>query len=226
MNSCPWDKYTRGTTQFCEAHLCSWIESPAIAWAAVTYLFASLFLFKFLFHKKNKNILSFAPYVALVMGIGSFGYHASHTLFFQFVDVLGMFSLGMMIIISSLSHLGKISQNYSKKLFVFFIFLIIEMTAFLYLGGGSAPIILGVLVFIYLILEFISFRKNPYPTYKFFKLSMASFGIALFSLWMEKGSGLCNPQNHYFQWHAVWDSFSAVVYLLLPLHLDQKGKNE
>jgi uncharacterized membrane protein len=156
------------------------------------------------------------------MGVGSFGYHATHTLFFQFIDVLAMLAFGMMILLFNLNRLNKISKSYLTQIKLCFVFLSVKMALFLYLGGGSGPIMLVVLIFLYLISEYLVFISIPQQGYKFFKISLVSFALAGMALWIERGSGLCNPDNHLFQWHAVWDSFSAVVFFTLPFHLGQK----
>lgn len=205
---CPWSSFTRGSTTFCEASLCSWVESPGIAWAGLVYIAIGIYLYR-----QNKSlppfswILGLFPFFAVMMGVGSLLYHSSHTLIFQIWDVGAMFLLGNGILLFNLEELFKIKKT--KK--IFWIAIVIELGLFISLQGKSGPIILGILILCFIVTEF--FVKRP--DRKFLWVSLGIFAIGGMALWIEHRSGLCNPDNHLFQWHAVWDSCSAFTYLTL-----------
>jgi len=213
MNHCPWSSFTRGSTHFCEAPLCAWIESPGIAWAGLIYIFVGLYLLK----KRNPNshwILNLFPYFAIVMGIGSALYHASHTFMFQVIDVGGMFLLGNALVFSNIFLLKKIKN---QKL-IFWVSFIVQILIFTLLKGKSGPIILGIQVLLFLITEFMIPSRNR----SYLWMSLALFILAGGALWIEHKSGACNPDNHFFQWHAVWDGLCAFTYITLHKYLSQK----
>lgn len=209
---CPWSSFTRGSTNFCESSLCSWVESPGIAWAGLVYIAIGIYLYR-----QNKSsppsswILRLFPFFAIMMGVGSALYHSSHTLIFQIWDVGAMFLLGTGILLFNLVELFKIKN---QKM-VFWTTIVIEIGIFIFIQGKSGPIILGILIFFFILTEFFVNRHER----KFLWVSLGIFAVGVMALWIEHRSGLCNPDNHFFQWHAVWDSCSAFTYLTLYRYL-------
>lgn len=213
---CPWSGFTPGSTNFCEARLCSWIESPGIAWAGLIYISVGIFL---LLKRRNPKaswpLNLFGPF-AINMGVSSFLFHASHTFMFQAWDVGSMFLLG-----SSLIYLNLKKLNFNLKPWMFWLAMLIQMILFVYVKAKSGPITLAFLILIFLILEFNIFKLKVRQNYKHLKITLGLFTVAVFALWMEHKSGLCNPDNHLFQWHAVWDGLCAFTYLTVHKHFSQ-----
>jgi hypothetical protein len=214
--NCPWRGFTPGSTNFCEVRLCSWIESPGIAWAGLIYISVGLYLF---FKQRDpqdswlQNL--FGPF-AISMGVSSFLFHASHTFMFQAWDVGSMFLLGTALIFLNLKKL-----NYPMKAWPFWIAILIQMILFVTFKAKSGPIILGILILFFLILEFVIYRRGLRQSYHHLKITLGLFTVAVFALWMEHKSGLCDPDNHIFQWHAVWDGLCAFTYLTVHKHFRQ-----
>ncbi len=207
---CPWSGYTRGSTKFCEATLCSWIESPGIAWAGIIYVLVGLYLFR-LVEKNDHWLLKAFPWFAISMGVSSFLFHSSHIFIFQAWDVISMFMLGTGIILLNFRRMLLPSNG------LFFLLLLsLEAVLFVYLKSWSGPAILGGLIFIYILTE-VYLRKTR-THWRDLQITFSLFAVAVGALWMEHRSGLCNPHNHIFQWHAVWDGLCAFTYLTLFRH--------
>lgn len=210
LMQCPWSGYTRGSTKFCEATLCSWIESPGIAWAGIMYVLVGVYLFR-LVEKSDHWLLKLFPWFAISMGVSSFFFHSSHIFIFQAWDVISMFMLGT----------GIIFLNFRRMLWpsnglFFLLCLSLESVLFVYIRAWSGPAILGFLILVFILTE-ISLR-NTRTHWRDLKITFGLFAVAVGALWMEHKSGLCNPHNHIFQWHAVWDSLCAFTYLTLFRH--------
>ena len=207
---CPWSGFDRGSTTFCEATLCSWVESPGIAWVSILYVLVGLFLFR-LVDKKDHWLLQLFPWFALSMGASSFLYHASHLFIFQVWDVASMFFLGTAIILLNLRRMLLPSTP-----ILFWSLVTLETFLFLFFKAWSAPAILGTLIACFLFTEYYLLESRAH--WKDFQLTIGLFLLALGALWMEYKSGLCDPHNHIFQWHAVWNGLCALTYLTLFRH--------
>lgn len=127
-----------------------------------------------------------------------------------------MFLLG-----NALIYLNFNKLKIDLRAWAFWLALIIEMFFFVTLKGKSAQIILGILISVFLVLEFIIYKRKLRNHYRYLKLTLGLFTLAVGALWLEKKSGLCNPENHFFQWHAVWDGFCAFTYLTVHKHFRQ-----
>jgi hypothetical protein len=208
--NCPWSNLARGSTKFCEATLCGWIESPAIAWAAVAYVLAGIYLLRQV-QKDDHWLLQLFPWFAFSMGMSSFLYHASHAFIFQAWALASMYLLGTAIVM----------LNFRRLLWpngpgIFFTLLTLEMLLFMWLQAQSASYILGSLIVFYFLLEFLLRKSRAH--WRDFQLTLGLFALSLGALWMERSSGMCQPDNHFFQWHAVWDIFCAGTYVTLFRH--------
>lgn len=208
--NCRWSNLTRGSTKFCEATLCGWIESPAIAWAGVAYVLAGIYLLRQI-EKEDHWLLQLFPWFAFSMGISSFLYHASHAFIFQAWDVASMFFLGTSIILLNFRRL--LLPNGPA---LFWGLLTIEMAFFFYFKANSATFVLSGLITFFFLSEF--YLRKSRTHWSDLQLTLSLFAVAVFCLWMERASGLCNPDNHIFQWHAVWDVFCAGTYVTLYRH--------
>jgi hypothetical protein len=218
---CPWDGFVRGSTTFCEQTLCSWVESPGIAWAGFVYIAIGIYLYKMTKAENQDHwVLKSFPFFAVIMGLGSLLYHSSHAFIFQAWDVGAMFLLGTGLCFFNFTELVTSLRIQNQKI-LFWGLIVIEIGLFVWLKSKSGPIILGVLIFIFIVTEFqIRFKPNAIPRNRnFLWISLLLFAIGCAALWMEHRSGLCNPDNHFFQWHAVWDSACAITYLTLYRYL-------
>jgi hypothetical protein len=90
------------------------------------------------------------------------------------------------------------------------------MLLFMWLQAQSASYILGSLIVFYFLLEFLLRKSRAH--WRDFQLTLGLFALSLGALWMERSSGMCQPDNHFFQWHAVWDIFCAGTYVTLFRH--------
>lgn len=207
---CPWSGFDRGSTKFCEATLCAWVESPGIAWAGILYVAVGLFLFRLL-EKNDHWLLQLFPWFAISMGVSSFLYHSSHAFIFQAWDVASMFLLGTAIILLNFRRMLLPSTP-----LLFWSLVTVEIFFFLSFRAWSGPAILGGLIAIFFVTEY--YLRETRAHWRDFQYTLGLFSFAVGALWMEHKSGLCNPHNHWFQWHAVWDGLCAITYFTLFRH--------
>lgn len=93
-SECPWSSWSRPNLRWCEEMQCGYIVTPINAWTNLFYLVVAILMWRRLSSIRGgeKSFLRWFPWAAISVGITSFAYHASYTLFFQYADFLGMFS--------------------------------------------------------------------------------------------------------------------------------------
>jgi hypothetical protein len=212
--SCHWSGFAPGTTTFCEARLCAWIESPAIAFTGIAYVVMAILIFRDLRATDSWLTKSFA-WITLSMGLSSFAFHSSHILLFQAWDLASMFALASAMLVANVQRIRGFAP---APLFTGLI--LGSVTLFTYVPMHPGVIPFGIILGVALVLEFPAQKKTPDFKYGSFRLAAVFFAIAFAALRIEKTS-LCDPENHYFQWHAVWDTTAAVCYYLLYRHYRQ-----
>jgi len=210
---CPYSQFEKGTVQFCEADLCSWIVHPADTVSNVGYLLVGLYLLK-----RDKRL----AIAALAVALGSTAFHATNTFIGEFLDVSAMFMFSGFLIAKNLGRLGVKHEGPIHALIV----LGSSLTLFL-----NHPI--GIKLFTYHVIAaallegiiwikerrartFYEFdRKIIFSTAINYKplLALVMVFAASYILWWVDQLGLvCNPNNHYFTWHSVWHLLNASAF--------------
>ncbi len=212
--NCPWSGFAPGTTSFCEARLCAWIQSPAIALTGIAYVVMAILIFRDLRATDSWLTRSFA-WITLSMGLSSFAFHSSHILLFQAWDLASMFALASAMLVANVQRVWGLASGR-----LFSALLLCSVALFTYLPMHPGVILFGLILGVALILEIPAAKKTPGYQYGYFRLASVFFAIAFAALRIEKTS-LCDPENHFFQWHAVWDTTAAVCYYLLYRHYRQ-----
>lgn len=94
---CPWDGWEAASVSFCEARLCATVVEPSNAWSSMAYVLLGGWLL--VRPEARRNWLLGSVAVANVMiGLGSFAFHATGTFVGELIDLFGMFLLsGLML---------------------------------------------------------------------------------------------------------------------------------
>lgn len=216
-SSCPWSGFTPGTTSFCEARLCAWIESPAIAFAGIFYIVVGFLILRDVRKNQNGWMIWFAIQ-SFCMGISSFLYHSTHALVFQSFDLFSMYIQSTLLLCINVKRIAPMVKV-SKLRVVFFTLPWICLSAFLLLPTHPGSRIFIVFLITALALEIPAYLKsNPKPSMKAFSWAAVFFAVALLALKLEKTPEFCNPENHILQWHALWDGCAAICAWFLYRH--------
>lgn len=224
LKDCPWGNWRGGTLRFCEAHQCEWIVAPAETWSNLPYFFVGFFLLiqgwratKAKTGRLNSVSFRFGIYAVLI-GICSGLFHASHTFFFETLDLAAMFLLGIEMILQALKRLQWLKGR-SPTVFA----LVFYTGAVFTLGGAEGAERLWIftaMMVIVVALEGLFFVQNrrlgetPLD-YSPFIQSLAIFAVAYAFWFVDYEHILCNPDQHYWSGHAVWHVLNSLCFLTL-----------
>ena len=205
---CPWDNWDPGTVQFCEERLCAWIAEPSNTWSSLAYVIIGLIT---LWAWRKGPSIGVAVSVANIMiGIGSFFFHASGTFAGEVVDQIGMFMLSVLILVSSAAQAQGRSSSWAVKAYV--IGVVVSTAAILVVRPLGIPIF-AVQLLIGLGWQLRLWKQVSEPEKEAFKIFIAALGLFFFSLfiWALDITGIvCDPTNHFITGHAIWHVCNAV----------------
>jgi hypothetical protein len=226
LRDCPWSGWSPGTLRFCESLRCEWIVAPAETWSNIGYFLVGFFL---LFANRGKFSIAgsvrarFGVY-ALVVGVFSSLFHASHTYAFETADLAAMNFLGTELVVANLLRLGWL-RNASP----------IPFAGLLFLGGlgllfGTEGIdrlsVFGAFAVIAVFLEavlFVRARRQAggridaalRATYRPYLFTLALF-LAAWACWIADYRRLiCDPDQHFLSGHALWHLLNSGCFLTL-----------
>lgn len=224
LQDCPWGKWRPGTLRFCEAHLCEWIVAPAETWSNIPYLLVGLFLLVkgWRATKTKGQIFSSVPFrfgiYAILVGMFSALYHASHSFLFETFDLAAMFLLGIEMIVQVLRRLQWLKGN-SPTAFALVLFAG-SVIALVGTEGTERLWIFTAMMVIVVALEGLFFIRNrrlrTQPlNYSSFMLTLALFAVAFAFWYVDYHAIACNPDQHRWSGHAVWHVLNSICFLTL-----------
>lgn len=203
---CPWSDWDPGTVAFCEERLCELVREPANAWSSLAYLVAAGWMVG---RDRAPALLVVAQ---VLIGVGSFFFHASGTFAGELVDQVGMYVLSAIIlsyavgelrgwsatqvavawasIVSASAIANTLVQPVGIPLFA--VQLSTGLWLQLWLGGRVAP-----------------------ARYRDLKLGIGIFVVS-FAIWLtDITQVICEPTFHLFNGHAAWHILNAVSIVFL-----------
>lgn len=210
---CPWSRLAPATIKYRENNLCAWIRQPANTWSNLAYVIVGLWL---LLQPPARagGVLMLIPFTAVVIGIGSFMYHASFSLLFQTVDLGAMYLFSCLLIVLDVQRLVFLSGWAFYGLYVSLF--LVSLAAFLIIRKQSSFLIFGLHIVIVVVLEMASAllgqRASDYRPFG----AMFAVLIAALIPWTLDYKGLAfHPDNHLIQGHALWHVISSLCFIFV-----------
>ncbi len=218
MTNCPWDGFESAAIHFCERELCAWIEQPINTWSNLGYILMGIYLIR-LALRENRRPLVAIGVIEILVGLGSFLFHASSTHFGEVIDVGAMYLLSCYALVWNLKrYLKKRDVELpNRSAVLLYSVLTVGSTVVVAVFRGAV----GVWLFaIQLVLaghfETTLARKfRDDISYRPLVALLITFGIAWSCWWLDVLKIVCNPDNHYFQGHAVWHVLNAFCFYFL-----------
>src|SRR5690606_5856714 len=117
LGECPWSRFDPGTIAFCERRLCAWIVEPSNTWSNLAYIAVGLYLL-WICRDRRHEALSAVGVTAVLVGIGSFAFHATGTFIGEVLDVSAMYLISGLFITFNTRRLFAWSERQLLALYV------------------------------------------------------------------------------------------------------------
>jgi hypothetical protein len=203
---CPWDGFPPATIQFCENRLCSWISEPANAWSNVAFLLVGGYLL-YRAHRLGRPVLTLIGITSVLVGVGSFLFHMSGTLFGELVDVSTMLLISGLMLSLEFRRLVPMTALQTALLYVA-LNGVSELALLLFPHIGIPLFAAQVLLFI--TVHTICRLRQLQADYSFILWLFWGFGLA-FTFWVLDWTGTaCEANLHVFNGHAAWHVINAL----------------
>ena len=207
---CPWTEFDPGTVHFCEERLCAWVREPSNAWSSVGYVVIGLVM---LVQALRPAVLPRSIAVAaaqIMIGVGSFFFHASGIFWGELVDQVGMFMLSALILAFSVAQARGLGAGRTVSLYAG---LVVGSTLLMLVVRPTGIPLFAVQLAVGLGWQIVLWRRAPVDgraRYRAFFTGLAVFLVS-FTIWITDISGVvCDPQNHLITGHAIWHVLNAV----------------
>lgn len=209
--SCPWAGFVRADDIGCEPDRCAWIVHPAEAWSNLAFFAVAAVLLVLYGRADRKLPVAWLPWIVVVIGGGSFAFHASMVRWLLVADVAAIFLLTAFLLAAYLQHAGLVGPSR----------LAASLLALLAVGTGLAVVdarlgYIGVAAQGAAIL--ILAWRLPVRGPRLDLVGAITFNqAAAVALWIDKGQVACfgGALVHVVQLHSFWHIFSAVSLLFV-----------
>ena len=242
----PWELYKEAggnAMRFCEKNrLEDCVKQPSNTWSNLGYLCVGIFCLSLGINdiKRRKagivvkNYIVKYPVFSILIGvsslylfIGSFFYHASLTLFFQKLDITGVYAVVLSVMAYNFYRLFPVIKRKGKEIsthkLIVLITILLNLAFFFGLWKVEINALFPALCIITFSLNFLylKFRdKNDlFQKYLFAALSLMFLAGMLWIL--DVKSVICAPQS-ILQGHAVWHLFTAASLLFIYFYFRSK----
>lgn len=180
---------------------------------------------------REHRLVPIAGAILCAIGLGSFFYHATLSYLGQFLDIFGMYLLGVLLILGALYRSGRLSFRAAA---IAFVAANVVLAVVQYAVPDARRILFAVILVPGLVLE--SLRSTTGPAVSGWRLRYLAPAIGLvvvaFAFWLIDQVGLvCDPWA-LWQGHGVWHVLTAIAAYLLVVHYahtphpDSRAKTE
>ena len=163
------------------------------------------------------RLVPIAGVILIIIGFGSFVYHATLSYVGQFLDVFGMYLLGTFLILGALYRSGKVSFRLAAATFL-------EVNLVLAVVQYAVPdarrVLFAFLLIPGLVLESLPSTTGPATSGWRLRYLAPAFGLLVvaFAFWLVDQAGVvCDPAA-LWQGHGLWHLLTAIAAYLLVVH--------
>lgn len=206
---CPWSGYAPATIAFCERRLCAWVVEPSNAWSNIAYVLVGAWI---LWRRRARptSALSAIGIAAVLLGLGSFGFHATGVRVFEVVDVAGMYLISGLALAFALQRL----RGWSDVVAIGFLVGSVAVSSVLMIALGNDGIVMfGGQSLAVLAIELRLRSRTPAGVGRWLLGAVAVLGVGLVIWVLDLRGPLCDPDNHLVTGHAVWHVLTALSLL-------------
>ncbi|KRF38731.1 ceramidase domain-containing protein [Terrabacter sp. Soil810] len=202
------------TRCFCELVRADGITQPANAWSSLAFVVAGAAALLLRPAARPERVLVPLLGVALAaVGLGSFAFHATLTLWGQFVDVFPMYAVGCVLLAGALVRLGWTTP---RRAAVGGVALLVALGVLLWLWPESRRVLFAAVLLPGIVLELVRTRRVGGDG-RWLHVGLGLL-VAAYALWVLDQAGLlCDPTS-WLQGHAAWHVLGAVAGWCLARH--------
>lgn len=215
---CPWAGFRTSEMHFCEEELCAWITQPANTWSNLAYIFVGIYII-YLARKDKKPFLTTIGIIEIILGFGSFFFHASSTHIGAVLDVSAMYLFICFTLTINLNRWLDMKDKAISKAYQLTLFCILSILSIMVVAIFNDEI--GIYLFAFLAIasghfEAEIFRKQrDKHNYKPLLMLLIFFGVAWGIWWLDVTKTICDPTNHFIQGHAFWHLLNSFCFYFL-----------
>ena len=170
---------------------------------------------------ESSTLRRFAPAVLLV-GVGSFVFHASNTHVTQLFDFLGMYLFCGMLLGINAARIGWLAPSRVTPAVLAGALGLTAFTGIVVRWQASIQLIVLALILAIIVSEWRCHRRaQPRPQVRWFITAVTLLGVALVCSLLDATRRWCVPEDHIFQGHAAWHVLSAASLLSAFIHYRQ-----
>ncbi|NQZ00999.1 MAG: hypothetical protein HRT45_10085 [Bdellovibrionales bacterium] len=214
LPGCPYHGFSTSLDLTCEEGLCWWVRQPINVISSLAHLIVAFYAYrigKAIKSQAHKDI----GIIASLIAVASMGAHATHLKFFGTFDFTLQYLLMAHLIWVNASRLGR-RPPFNHWPFSLFLFFFLTLVQSLY-PQISTPLYAIMLIGL-LYMEWLCFRRwstRDNWSYEPLLKCAGLFFAGLICFFLDSQRIVCDPNNHWFQLHAVWHLLTAWSLLYL-----------
>jgi len=147
---------------------------------------------------------------AVLIGIGSFAFHATGIRVFEIVDVSTMYVISGLGLTFALKRWRGWGDALSLR---FFAACVLGSSALMIGLGNDGILVFGLELGLAVVIEFGLRRRNPPGAAPWLLAVLGTFGVAIAIWYLDLRGPLCAPDNHFITGHAIWHTLTALTIL-------------
>jgi hypothetical protein len=206
---CPWSDYSPATISFCERRLCAWIVEPSNAWSNLAYVVVGVWI---LWRRRHDlgTALTAIGLVAVLMGAGSFSFHATGIRVFEVVDVSSMYLISGLALTFALQR----RLRWGDGAAVAFCAAVVLVSSLLMVAmGNDGIVVFAAEVLVAVFVETRLWPATPPGAGRWLLRALGALAVGLAIWTLDLRGPLCDPDNHVLTGHAVWHALTALSVL-------------
>jgi hypothetical protein len=210
MNACPWDGFEPGSIRFCEERLCSWVAEPANAWSNAAFIVIGCYVL-WRASRYAADPIRLIGVTSIMVGFGSFFFHASGTWIGEFVDLSTMFLISSLMLSLELRRLFALTTRATIVTYLSLsISAIVIIIPFRVVGIPLFDLHLLTTIGAHVLCA----RKGLVANRRWMYALIATYLLASVVWALDYTGKLCDPTNHIFTGHSAWHVLAAVCMYL------------